>query len=78
MNFLRELPAASCNLGLHQYLATRVNVDVEKALKQERDRCQLAQHISRKQVRPNHSRCAPNTLGTRQYLYHHLSVGSYV
>ena len=36
-----------------QYLATRVNVDVEKALKQEHDRCQLAQHISRKQVRRN-------------------------
>lgn len=36
-----------------QYLAIRANMDVEKALKQEHDRRQLAQNISRKQVRPS-------------------------
>lgn len=34
-----------------QYLARRSNMDVEKALEQEKERCDHAEHLNRKQVR---------------------------
>eukprot|EP00903_Cladosiphon_okamuranus_P008596 g8244.t1 len=45
-----HVAASAVDYELVKYLARRNNMDVEKALKQEKERCEHAEHLSRKQV----------------------------